>query len=737
MNNLIEKISSSGEFNFSETFDIYKECSSLLIDDENQGANLLIHILNYKEKFSKELDEVLADLVESVGFYPYIKKEGFNLKSTSAKIRLNTSASKNIDEKYFHDEQKEVLNYINSGKNVIVSAPTSFGKSLLIEEIVASRKYKNIVIIQPTLALLDETRRKLSKYSSHFKTIVRTSQEYSKTTGNLFLLTAERVNEYQDLPEIDFLIIDEFYKLSSRRDDERSDSLNNAFRYLLEKNNPQFYLLGPNIEGISKGFAEKYNAAFYKTNYNLVACDEIDIYKKHKGLFGERGDKKTYKEKVLFELLYSLRNENTIIYCSSPGRARYLATEYYKYLKEQKIKQLNSKLPIIDWIKKYVSDSWSLIDCLNYKIGVHDGAMQKHITTTVIDHFNEGVINTLFCTATIIEGVNTTAKNVIFYDKKKGRSTPIDFFDYSNIKGRAGRLMEHYIGNIYNFNPPPKKDQIYIDIPFFEQNPISDEVLININKNDVLNTESEQYSYLSSLPIEEREVFSKNSLYIRGQDSLLDRLRSELRENYHLISWDSTPTYEQLAYCLGLAWDYLIKPGEKLNPMTKKKIVKVTFDYGYNKSINQLVLNNYLYNKEKNEKGKTEQVLIDEAIRDSFQILRHWFQYKIPKWLLVLNELQSFVCSEKGVRPGNYRYYATSIECDFIRDNLTILAEYGIPKSAIDKLESYIPKDLDQDKVLQRIIRRKLYDKPEFMEYEKKKILENRDFQKRLTSKSR
>jgi replicative superfamily II helicase len=40
------------------------------------------------------------------------------------------------------------------------SAPTSFGKSLLIEEIVASKKYKNIIIIQPTLALLDETRKK-------------------------------------------------------------------------------------------------------------------------------------------------------------------------------------------------------------------------------------------------------------------------------------------------------------------------------------------------------------------------------------------------------------------------------------------------------------------------------------------------------------------------------------------------------------------------------------------------
>ena len=57
----------------------------------------------------------------------------------------------------------------------------------------------------------------------------------------------------------------------------------------------------------------------------------------------------------------------------------------------------------------------------------------------------------LFCTSTIIEGVNTSAKNVVIFDNKKGLNL-IDFFDYSNIKGRSGRMMEHYVGKVYNFN---------------------------------------------------------------------------------------------------------------------------------------------------------------------------------------------------------------------------------------------------------------------------------------------
>lgn len=726
MTEILEKIQTVAEFNNSETFDVYRHCAATLIQDEEEGINLLIHILNSREKFSKSLDEMLADLVESIGFYPYLKKESLNLSSTSSRIRQVASLSSNIQDKYFHEEQKYVLDLLNSDKNVIVSAPTSFGKSLLIEEIVASYKYNNIVVIQPTLALLDETRKKLSKYEENYKIIVRTSQEASTEKSNLFLLTSERVNEYQNLPDIDFLIIDEFYKLSSKRDDERSDSLNNAFRYILEKFNPKFYLLGPNIQGISKGFAEKYNAIFYKTSYSLVGCDEIDIYQEHKGKFGAQGEKKKYKEKILFDLLYDLKEQNTIIYCSSPARARYLSAEFLKYLIEKNDSPKNRNLSIIDWIETYVSEDWTLVDCLKYRIGVHDGALQKHLTSSIIDYFNSGILKTLFCTATIIEGVNTTAKNVVFFDHKKGRNTPIDFFDYSNIKGRAGRLMEHYVGRIFNFNPTPKHGQVYIDIPFFEQNPISDEVLININNENILDKESEQYQYLSKIPENEKEIFSKNSLYIRGQDSLISKIRQDIREHYELICWDSTPRYRQLEYCLGLAWDYLIKPGENVNPMTKKKIVKVTFDYGINKSIIELVKNNFVYKKKLERYDSwSDKEILDESIRDSFQILRHWFQYKIPKWLLVVNELQRFVCSELGVRPGNYTFYASSIESDFVRGNLTILAEYGVPRSAIDKIEKYIDKDLNQDLVIKEIINKKIHEKPEFLSYEREKLISN------------
>lgn len=44
--------------------------------------------------------------------------------------------------------------------------------------------------------------------------------------------------------------------------------------------------------------------------------------------------------------------------------------------------------------------------------------MPKHITVSTIKYFNDQKLKFLFCTNTIIEGVNTSAKNVIYYDSK-------------------------------------------------------------------------------------------------------------------------------------------------------------------------------------------------------------------------------------------------------------------------------------------------------------------------------
>lgn len=720
---LLTDIASKELFNFEETFLIYKRCSELIIEEREIAQKLLTNILESKEKFDSSLNQILADLLEAAGFYPYIKKENFKLDSTDALIREIYHYSDNLN-KFLHEDQKHLLSLLNTDKNVIVSAPTSFGKSLLIEEFVASNKFKNIIIIQPTLALLDETRRKLKKYDQ-YKLIVRTSQESSVEKGNIYLFTAERVNEYKEFNHVDLIVVDEFYKLSSKRDDERADSLNNALHYILKTFNSKFYLLGPNIDRISEGFEEKFNAIFYKTKSSLVDVKSIDIYSEHKEKFDMPRKYKEYKEQVLFDLLLENQHQQSIIYCSSPARVRYLSKRFHTYLISKNIQKENEDLDIIEWIKENISPEWSLIDLLHYRIGIHDGALQKHITTTIIDYFNTGLLNYLFCTTTIIEGVNTSAKNIVFFDSTKGTNTRIDYFDYSNIKGRAGRLMIHYTGTVYNFNPVPPNEQITIDIPFYEQNPISDEILINLDDEEVIDKSSAQYKAIRQIPENERDIIRDNGVQVFGQKNIINQIRNDIRTKYHLIAWNRYPTKEQLTYTLTLAWENLLKPTETVKPMTLKALVAVTQIYGYNQSIWNLVENTFEYFKtlpKFNDLSDSE--IRDEAIRQSFQTLKHWFEYKVPKWLAVIDSLQKFVCLEKGLRPGNYNYFAGLIENDFLRENLTILYEFGMPSSAIRKLEKLISADISQDDVIKIIKDKKLFNNAMFIAYERNKLSE-------------
>ncbi len=741
---IIEKIYKQTEINTNDSFFIGKICMKMLRKNGSEylGRKIIAHILENWNKLNSNTYEYWGNIIESAGFYPYIEKSKIELNNLAGEIRKNYHKSNLIDGIYFHEEQLILKKIIDNGKNLVVSAPTSFGKSLLIEEIIASKKFKNIVIIQPTLALLDETRKKLKKYSEEYKIIVRTSQKTSEEKGNLFLLTAERVLEYKDLKKIDFLIIDEFYKLSAKRDDERSDTLNNACYKLFTEYAPRFYFLGPNIDGISTGFIEKYNAEFYKSNYSLVENRTIDIYTEHAEKFKMSRKYKNYKENILFELLFELRNEQTIIYCSSPSRVRELSFKYYIFLKD-KINNIDTDVPLKEWIETNINKDWNVIELLNYKIGISDAALPKHINSSMISYFNESKLNTVFCTSTIIEGVNTNAKNIIIFDKKKGKN-PIDFFDYSNIRGRSGRMMIHYIGKIYDFNKPPQKEkEMIVDIPFFHQNPIKDEVLIMLEERDILNKNSEQYKELLKIPFNEKEIFKRNGVLVSGQKKILEKLRNLNRIEivkrgsyskeytiYELLNWNREPTYDQLQFIISICWNNLIKEGETTSPMTLPRLITLTFNYGINKNIYNTIHQDLAYKKIENakkqkEKQKTEKELLNESIKDIFNIQRHWFQYKIPKWLSVIGELQKYICEKNGFNSGNYTYYSSQLENEFIRTNLTILSEFGIPTSAIKKIEGSIPSEIDEDNVLKFIKKNNIINNGLLSQYEREKLSEN------------
>lgn len=693
---------------------------------QTDGRNHLIKVIDVWNQVPTTMKPMWEDLIESVGFYPYIEKFKMTVSDLDARIRQEYHRSNYIFDKTLHSKQKELSDLVLSKQNVIVSAPTSFGKSLLIEEIVASGIYTNIVIIQPTLALLDETRIKLKQYADQYKIIVRTSQEATEEKGNIFLLTAERVLEYPALPDIDLLIIDEFYKLSKQREDNRANILNIAFLRLTKNPNCRFYLLGPNIDNISPGFLEKYNAVFFKTDYSLVYTETEDRYDSVKK---KQGGKVSNED--IFTVLDSA-DDQSLIFCSSPSTARKLAFAYCKYLEDQGI-QKNADIPLIQWIHENLSVEWSLAHCLSNEIGIHDGSMPKHITTATIKYFNDRKLKFLFCTNTIIEGVNTSAKNVIYYDDKIG-TRDVDYFDYANIRGRAGRLMEHCVGKIINLKQPPEPNQLVVDIPAYTQNPIDDEVLVNIEKDEVKPFNMDRYQHFESLPKELQIILKRNAVSIHDQLELLPLIREMMLDPQKRgdIIWGALRDkrlYYHLYAIFELVKDRFVEGNDKNVLFSTGWMASQTTNYLYsNKSLRKLIDDRISYvAKEFLKKEKPDFVaeqfnlqqftrdypdaarqFADDAIETVFKFQKNWLQYKIPKWLNVVDSLQKYVAKELGIQPGDYSYIAEAIENEFIDANIRILAEYGVPSSAIRKiLDRYGRhlRNLTEDQVVAAIIR--------------------------------
>ena len=53
--------------------------------------------------------------------------------------------------------------------------------------------------------------------------------------------------------------------------------------------------------------------------------------------------------------------------------------------------------------------------------------------------------------------------------------------------------------------------------------------------------------------------------------------------------------------------------------------------------------------------------------------------------------MQKYATSKLGLESGDYSYVAEMIENEFVQSSLRILLEYGIPLSAVQKLQIILP----------------------------------------------
>src|SRR5260370_26736350 len=153
------------------------------------------------------------------------------------------------------------------------------------------------------------------------------------------------------------------------------------------------------------------------------------------------------------------------MFCRSPKRV----TEAAKALLERRIAPTSTGLEAAaQWMRNNFHPDWVLPKALRCGIGLHHGKLPRSLAQFVVHAFNDDRISVLACTSTLIEGVNTKAKNVIIFDNVIAREK-YDFFTFNNIKGRSGRMFHHFVGRVFLFHEPPTEQLPFVDFPVFTQ----------------------------------------------------------------------------------------------------------------------------------------------------------------------------------------------------------------------------------------------------------------------------
>lgn len=548
-----------------------------------------------------------------------------------------------LDNITLHREQVEALNSLLAGRNLILSAPTSFGKSLLIDALLASDKYKRVAIVLPTIALLDEFRRRLRRrFKSRFSVVMHPSESASPGTPTIFLGTQERLIHRGDLGSLDLTVVDEFYKLDPGRKDDRSLTLNAAVYKLLNRSK-QFFFLGPNIDGVRFAEDGKWKFEFLRTKFSTVAVDTYDLRKTDN------------KENRLLDAIGDDSNWPALVFVSSPDRANKIAN-----LAAKGMAVSDTAMAFSQWLSDNVGANWALVYTVKFGFGVHHGRLPRAIASQMVRLFNEKTLPVLFCTSTLIEGVNTAAKTVLIFDKSINKA-PYDFFTYSNIKGRAGRLGQHYVGKVFLFNETPAHEEMQVSPTLFadeESAPL--DYIVQLDEPPQRKATDDRVTAIrNALGLEPTALKLAASLGLESAHEMRSAVKDAIKARAK-IQWSGHARYPEIQDVVNIICS-IRKPTEfgayKPNQLTY-------LIYALRKAPSMRA---FLLEQDANYQG------VPEGYDTIFRFLRAC-EYGLPQWFSLV---EAFVRSLGG--RADYSFFIQSLSRWFKSEELKNLDEEGIP----------------------------------------------------------
>lgn len=707
---------------------------------------------------------------------------------------LNRYRSKVRKNNILDKSQQNIIDFYQSleKKRMLVSAPTSYGKTFIMREILYlnRQKYNTVLLVFPTVALLRENALNMEELNREKElgyNIVRSlDNEIKIQERNIFVFTPERamllLANYPEI-KVDFFFYDEMYKIDEdycTDDTEAERTTANPYRqqtfldesraktfriclYILSKKVADYYLAGPNLKKEKFGLGmRRYLASndikvkeieFEPTKRIQVTAYKNKITENYTDIpFLSGPQSVSIRSKVndrICDVVSYIKERgygSTLLYCTTPTKANEYATKLSQNHQGKEISDKRFRI-FVEHLKRNYNingsvDEWSFVNVLEKGFGMHHGKMPKYIQKEVLDLFNDGVFDLLFCTSTIVEGVNTNAKNMVVLNHTKG-TNELTVFDFKNIIGRAGRYYHNFVGRYFLVDKELEKFETADDM---ELNFITyDEAVL-----DAVDIDNSEYSDLSSENklIKERrreeqqnyllteEVFRKNRLIKKEyQENLLRCLmyNSTLFEKFYRYTTYSDMlnqfiSYHAMSTVLDIFYDaQLLEEGVVVR---YKAISNMYCSEGFRGLLKYEIDN--ARKEEVDRNGRTKQnKSIDRAYMDAFKTQKEIIEHKFPQLLALFETIFMYAAERKGRKMESFtlskvvRFYETGVKSYFGEQ----LIEFGFPIDAVRKIEDYNPELLYKDAHMSRKYIQEKYRKIDRCLDEYEKILMRRALQ--------
>lgn len=373
---------------------------------------------------------------------------------------------------FFDSSQSIAFNKISNEDYYSFSGPTSMGKTFLVKVFVKTlvvRKFRNnYVIVVPSKALINEVKSEIINAmgsclrEEKYKVITTPSSIVNGDEYKYIMIYTQERLSYQiklhNTIKIDYVFIDEaqkiseigmrsvyFYKVINHL--VRVNSLTKIFFLCPYIPNPQIYLkLVPNLKENEKKF-DVFEFSPVNQHKSIVDLSSyrISVYSDLTKEFIDV-DINNNQYTSITEFIYHVgRESSNIVFCDSKKDVEKYAIEYWKKCNVENNLELQE---LIKDIKTYIHPKSFLVHFLKRGICCHVGYLPSIIKAKIEHLFRKKIIKTIFCTSTLLEGVNLPADNLFILIKNNSYIIK-NSADFKNLMGRVGRKTYNLIGNVY------------------------------------------------------------------------------------------------------------------------------------------------------------------------------------------------------------------------------------------------------------------------------------------------